>query len=155
VNRRTKSLERTAAPLVRSTLGWNSNAPPAIHHHRLRLSLSFVVMLIEFDATEMGFNDGVGGASNAKSSAAYHYFLFGKQVDPQHSWNSGIYFEFDGQQNGGVNRVASVILAQDGAQLRLHTGDIISVRRTADDASWQKFIEGVDEVFEGLVERKA
>jgi len=109
-------------------------------------------MLVEFTATEMGFNDGVGGASNSKASAPYHYFLFGKQVDPQHSWNSGIYFEFDGQRNGGVNRVAKVALTSDGAQFTLRSGEMISVRRGEDDASWQKFVEGVHEVFEKLAE---
>jgi hypothetical protein len=107
-------------------------------------------MLVAFTATEMGFADGLGGASNSKASAPYHYVLFGKQVDPQHAWNSGIYFEFDGQQNGEVNHVAKITVTPTGAQFALHSGGIISVKRSEDDASWRKFVEGVHEVFQSL-----
>lgn len=110
---------------------------------------------IEFTATEMGFTDGLGGASNSKSAAPYHYILFGKQVDPQHSWNSGIYFEFDSQRNGGVNHVVKVVLAKGEAHFSLRDGQTILVCRSEDDDSWQKFVKCVHEVFEELVEQKA
>ena len=112
-------------------------------------------MLTEFTATEMGFKDGLGGASNSKASAPYHYILFGKQVDPQHAWNSGIYFEFDNQRNGGVNRVAKVLLAESEAHFSLQDQHVILVRRAQDDDGWQKFVKGVHEVFGELVERAA
>lgn len=115
----------------------------------------FSVMPIEFTATEMGFEDGLGGASNSKSSAQYHYILFGKQVDPQHSWNSGLYFEFDSQRNGGVNRVTKVVLSQHEARFLLGNQETILVKRPNDENSWQKFVEGVNEVFEELVDQTA
>jgi len=112
-------------------------------------------MPIEFTATETEFKDGLGGASNSKASGAYHYILFGKQVDPQHSWNSGLYFEFDSQRNGGVNRVTKVVLTQGEVRFSLGDREAILVRRSQDDKGWQKFAEGVHEVFGGLVERPA
>src|SRR4051794_38078738 len=112
-------------------------------------------MLIEFTATEMGFDNGLGGTSNSKSPAPYHYILFGNQVDPQHAWNSGIYFEFDNQRNAGLNRIARVVLGQEEACFTLSSHETITVRRAQDGISWQKFTEGVHEVFEKLVEQKA
>jgi hypothetical protein len=109
-------------------------------------------MPIEFTATEMGFKDGLGGASNA-ASLPYHYILFGKQVDSQHSWNSGLYFEFDSQRNGGVNQVTKVVLRQCEACFILGEGGTILVRRSGQDDDWQSFLEGVHEVFGELVEQ--
>lgn len=113
------------------------------------------VMPIEFTATEMGFKDGLGGASNSKASAPYHYILFGKQVDPQHSWNSGLYFEFDSQRNGAVNQVTKVVLGSGEARFVLGERETILVRRFEDDNEWQSFVEGVHEVFGEHVERAA
>jgi hypothetical protein len=45
-------------------------------------------MSIEFIATECGFHDGLGGASNAAADEDYHYILFGRQIDSQHPQNS-------------------------------------------------------------------
>ncbi|HVV71051.1 MAG TPA: hypothetical protein VHI52_06050 [Verrucomicrobiae bacterium] len=112
-------------------------------------------MPIEFTATEVGFKDGLGGASNSKSSTPYHYILFGKQVDPQHSGNSGLYFEFDSQGSGGVNRVTKIVLAQSEARFCLRDRETILVRRSEDDGGWQKFVEGVHEIFGELVEQAA
>jgi hypothetical protein len=43
-------------------------------------------MPLDFTATESGFDNGMGGASNAAGTDEQHYVLFGKDAD-------GIYFE--------------------------------------------------------------
>ncbi len=112
-------------------------------------------MPIEFTATEMGFKDGLGGASNSKASEPYHYILFGKQVDPQHSWNSGLYFEFDSQRNGGVNQVTKVVLSERETRFVLGERETILVRRSGRDDEWRTFVEAVHKVFGHHVEEAA
>lgn len=72
-----------------------------------------------FVATEAGFAGGVGGASNAEDSADYHYVLFGRQTDSQNPECSGVYFEFDGQIQGGVNRVGAITVADGWVSFEL------------------------------------
>lgn len=55
---------------------------------------------MKFSATEIGFEKGLGGASNAQGKDDYHYVVFASQEDIQHPSNSGIYFEYDDQING-------------------------------------------------------
>jgi len=58
-------------------------------------------MPLDFTATEIGFEDGVGGASNAAGAGDPHYVLFGRDGD-------GVYVEYDDQIHGGVDQVAGV-----------------------------------------------
>jgi hypothetical protein len=102
---------------------------------------------LEFAATEAGFENGLAGASNAKLASAYHYILFGKQVDPQHPENSGVYFEHDSQLQGSVNAVTRVVLGDDAVHFRLRGEISIAVRRGGDEQDWRQFVAGVREVF--------
>ena len=86
-------------------------------------------MPIVFEATEAGFLDGLGGASNAVESSDYHYVLFGKQVDEQDPSNTGVYFEYDDQVNGSVNTVEKVLIAENEVTFFLD-GESIVVRST-------------------------
>jgi len=100
-----------------------------------------------FTATEAGFEDGLGGASNSKSGAEKHYVLFGIQQDPQHAWNSGVYFEFDGQKNGRVNSVQKVIIGKTTVAFFLENGTSIDVRCGVNEHQWSTFEEGIRTVF--------
>lgn len=102
---------------------------------------------MKFVATEAGFKDGVGGASNAKSDEAYHYVLFGAQEDRQHSWNSGIYFEYDGQANGAVNCVKSVSMGDKTVAFKLRGGKSVEIRADVSGREWNEFKNGIREVF--------
>ncbi len=110
---------------------------------------------LEFAATEAGFENGLGGASNAKSSASHHYILFGKQVDPQHPEKSGIYFEHDSQLNGSVSAVIKVVLGDCAVHFSLRGEMSIVVRRADDCQGWTAFLEGIRGVFNGLVVEKS
>ena len=104
-------------------------------------------MNIEFIATEIGFDKGLGGASNAKGVKPYHYLLFGKQVDEQHPEYSGVYFEFDSQINGSVNQVVKILIADKAVSFELKSGNILSVKCGASDLQWNEFLNGIHDVF--------
>jgi len=98
-------------------------------------------MHIDFIATEVGFTDeGLGGASNANSDAAYHYILFGEQDD-------GVYFEYDDQSNGSVREIADVRICDDHVIFSLRDGKRVTVRCGASEADWATLLEGVASVF--------
>jgi len=52
-------------------------------------------MPLDFTATESGFDNGMGGASNAAGADDLHYVLFGKDGD-------GVYFEYDDQIHDSI-----------------------------------------------------
>jgi hypothetical protein len=104
-------------------------------------------MLIDFAATEAGFDNGLGGASNAQSTGEPHYVLFGKDGD-------GVYFEYDDQIHGGVDQVAQVSVHADHVVFTLRDSGVITVRRQMEDGPWSDFIDGVRRTFPAtLVER--
>lgn len=102
---------------------------------------------MEFTATESGFKDGMGGASNAADTPNYHYVLFGRQTDDQHPEFSGIYFEFDDQLHSSVNSVNRVIVGQDSVVFELKHHPKIVIRRGTRSPQWRKFVRGIREVF--------
>jgi hypothetical protein len=110
---------------------------------------------MRFSATEAGFQDGLGGASNNRSKGASHYVLFGLQEDNQHSGNSGVYFEYDDQANGSVNGVEHVIVSNDMVEFLLADGTKIVVVRKMPEQDWASFLHGIDSVFEaGQITRR-
>jgi hypothetical protein len=102
---------------------------------------------VRFAATEVGFADGLGGASNAKSREKYHYVLFGLNEDEQHPNRNGPYFEYDDQINGSVNGVRSIRIAEGDVTFLLKDGKSIAVTRDTTDAEWNDFLSGIRTVF--------
>jgi hypothetical protein len=102
---------------------------------------------MEFTATESGFEDGMGGASNAAGAADYHYVLFGRQTDGQHPECSGVYFEFDDQIYGGVDRVGAIAVTDDRVSFELRDGQRIVVRRGMEVPQWSGFLKGIHDAF--------
>jgi hypothetical protein len=105
---------------------------------------------IAFTATDAGFKDGLGGASNAHTNAQNHYVLFGIQEDRQHPWNSGVYFEFDSQSNGCVNSVQAVSIGDKVVRFVLRQGLSITVTCDISDEKWTEFKAGITVVFPDL-----
>jgi len=97
-------------------------------------------MPLDFAATESGFEDGLGGASNAAGAGPSHYVLFGRDGD-------GVYFEYDDQIHGGVDQVAQVSIHPDRVVFSLRGNDTITVRREMSDAQWNQLIAGLREAF--------
>lgn len=102
---------------------------------------------MEFAATEAGFRDGVGGASNAAGEGPAHYVLFGLQTDTQHPANSGVYFEYDDQINGSVGRVERVSVTPERVEFTLRRGPTIAVTRQVEPGAWSEFLSGIAAVF--------
>ena len=102
---------------------------------------------MEFTATESGFEDGMGGASNAADTKDYHYVLFGRQTDDQHPKCSGVYFEFDDQIHGSVDSVTRVVVADDVVEFELKDQQKIVVRRGMGEPQWSGFLRGIYDVF--------
>jgi hypothetical protein len=102
---------------------------------------------MEFIATESGFEDGMGGASNAVGTGDYHYVLFGRDTDEQHPERCGVYFEFDDQIHGAVDCVAAVAVADDRVRFRLRDGQNIVVRRGMAEPQWACFLRGIHDAF--------
>jgi hypothetical protein len=117
-------------------------------HTRVNLGVRLPGMSFEFTATESGFADGFGGASNSEDEDDYHYVLFGRQTDAQHPENSGAYFEFDDQINGGVNLVRKIAVTNCHVTFILTEFKTIRVIRMMDDIGWQEFLRGITESFE-------
>lgn len=102
---------------------------------------------MEFTATEAGFEDGLGGASNAADTSDYHYVLIGRQTDEQHPEFTGVYFEFDDQLHGAVNSVNRVIIGRDTVEFERRHHPRILIRRGTSRPQWRKFVRGIREVF--------
>ena len=102
---------------------------------------------MEFTATESGFDDGMGGASNAAGTADHHYVLFGRQTDKQHPECSGAYFEFDDQIHGSVDSVARVMISDGVVEFELQDCRKIIVRRGIAEPQWDRFLRGIHETF--------
>ncbi len=110
---------------------------------------------MRFSATEAGFRDGLGGASNAQSTRAAHYVLFGLQKDHQHPSNSGVYFEYDDQINGSINNVERVVVSREAVEFLLADGTKIVIVRKVRETDWMAFLCGIDAVFEaGRITRR-
>ena len=103
---------------------------------------------MEFTATESGFEDGMGGASNAAETQDYHYVLFGRHSDEQHPECTGVYFEFDDQIHGAVDGVTGVAIADDLVTFELRDGQKIVVRRGMGEPQWDGFLKGIRDAFE-------
>jgi len=97
-------------------------------------------MPFDFTATEIGFDNGMGGASNAAGSDDLHYVLFGKDGD-------GVDFEYDDQSHGGIDQVARISVHPDHVVFTLVDRTTITVRRKADDPNWSEFLGGLRGVF--------
>ncbi len=106
-----------------------------------------IVSPMEFFATESGFENGMGGASNAAGTADYHYVLFGRQIDQQHPECSGVYFEFDDQIHGAVDGVAAIAVTNDRASFELRDGQRIVVERGMAESQWSGFLRGIHDAF--------
>jgi len=102
---------------------------------------------MEFVATESGFEDGMGGASNGAGTAGYHYVLFGRDTDEQYPECSGVYFEFDDQIHGAVDCVKMVAIADDLVSFELRDGQTIVVRRGMAEPQWTGFLRGIHDAF--------
>ncbi len=102
---------------------------------------------MRFVATEAGFEDGLGGASNTRDSGASHYVLFGIQKDEQQPANSGIYFEWDDQENGMINCVSTVSVTSERAVFTLTTGKKIVVERGVSAPEWARLEAGIAQIF--------
>jgi hypothetical protein len=102
---------------------------------------------MEFVVTEFGFDDGIGGASNAAGTADHHYVLFGRQTDEQHSECSGVYFEFDDQIHGAVDCVTRVVIADDCVRFELRDSQKIVVRRGMAEPQWSGFVRRIHDAF--------
>ncbi len=102
---------------------------------------------MRFTATEAGFKDGLGGASNAKSAEEYHYVLFGTQQDAQRPENSGAYFEYDDQSKGAVGSVEAVSIDARSVVFKLKSGKSIEVICGVGTEQWNEFQRGLRTVF--------
>ena len=103
---------------------------------------------MEFTATECGFDNGLGGASNAAAKKDYHYVLFGRQIDEQHPEYNGAYFEFDDQINGAANCVARVVVRDGAVDFGLKDRRKITVLRGMMAAEWDRFLNGIRDTFD-------
>lgn len=109
---------------------------------------------MEFTATESGFKDGLGGASNSAATADYHYVLFGRQTDDQHPEYSGIYFQFDSQVNGAVNCVTKIGIGNGIVEFVFKDGKKIVVKRSLEESQWSEFLRGIYDVFgDGFIQK--
>ena len=97
-------------------------------------------MLIDFAATEAGYINGLGGASNATSKEQQHYILFGKQ-------DGDVYFEYDNQIHGRVGQVIQIAIHSDRIDFKLTDSNAITVRRNMDQIAWNEFIAGIQQTF--------
>src|SRR4051812_36835938 len=98
-------------------------------------------MPFDFIATEVGFYNGMRGASNAAGAGELHYVVFGKDGDD-------VYFEYDDQIHGRVNQVAGICVRPDHVVFTLTDRNTITVRRQqADDPKWSEFLGGLHAVF--------
>lgn len=131
----------------------DSDSPPIrrqgqrLPRGRTRDLVQHIVTPVEFTATEAGFKDGMGGASNAADTPDYHYVLFGRQTDDQHPEFGDVYFEFDDQLNGAVNSVTRVVVAEDRVEFELQQPPKILIQRGTSQTQWRKFVRGIREVF--------
>ncbi len=109
---------------------------------------------MDFTATEHGFKNGLGGASNSASKKDYHYILFGRQVDSQHPEYSGVYFEYDDQSQGAVNCVKEVTISDEQVLFKLKRQKKILVRRGGKAIQWKQFLKGIRDVFaESIIQK--
>jgi hypothetical protein len=106
---------------------------------------------MDFIATEHGFENGLGGASNSASKKDYHYVVFGRQQHPKYS---GIYFEYDDQSRGAVNCVKKVTTSDEQVLFVLKRQKKIVVRRGGKAVHWKQFLKGVRHVFGDSVVQK-
>jgi hypothetical protein len=101
-----------------------------------------------FTATEFGFENGLGGASNSESRAEYHYVLFGLQADDRHAENRGVYFEYDDQVNGSIDSVTKIQIRDNVVEFSLKDGKAIIVKCDMADSNWSEFLNGIHSVFD-------
>lgn len=103
---------------------------------------------MNFMATEFGFEDGLGGASNSKSRDEYHYVVFGIQVDEQHPEYNGVYFEYDDQINGSVGSVERIGIGENVVLFTLKNGKEITVKCDTTKSKWDEFLNGIRSTFD-------
>ena len=102
---------------------------------------------MRFTATEAGLKDGIGGASNSKSSEKHHYILFSVQDDVQHPENSGVYFEYDDQSNGAVNSVTKASIGDRRVSFKLKSGKTIEISCNVSKEQWEDLERAIRNVF--------
>lgn len=103
--------------------------------------------MMKFVATEAGFIDGLGGASNSNSEEDYHYIIFGYQEDSRQPSNSGIYFEYDDQGNSSINEVEHVVVSKQSVSFSLANDEKIAVLNDVTEQQWNEFLDGIQTVF--------
>lgn len=102
---------------------------------------------MKFEATQLGFDNGMGGASNADYDGDLHYVLFGIEQDDELPEQSGVYFEYDDQINGGINKVQEVIIGNLSAEFLLKDGNSIAVDCRKCESQWDEFIVEIRKTF--------
>ncbi|MCA9233445.1 MAG: hypothetical protein KDA57_22585, partial [Planctomycetales bacterium] len=89
---------------------------------------------MHFEATEVGFDGAIGGASNSDFEAGYHYVLFG--IDPD---SGDVYFEYDDQANGSVGEVEQVVVKKQFVKFVLKAGAMVTVGFQQCQSGWPEF----------------
>jgi len=102
---------------------------------------------MRFTATEAGFKEGLGGASNSKNSEQYHYVLFGIQTDLQNAENGGEYFEWDDQSNGAINSVKEVVIGDKSVFFIMNEGESLEINCKLSAEQWDELKQGLRTVF--------
>ena len=102
---------------------------------------------MRFTATEAGYKEGLGGASNSKSLEKFHYVLFGIQTDLQNSENGGEYFEWDDQINGAINSVKEVVISENKVLFIINQGESIEINCNVSAEQWDELKQGLQTVF--------
>lgn len=120
--------------------------------------------MIEFIAAELGYieDSGVvicGAAASRDDGDEYHYINFQRPVETGGPDDEGIYFECDGEANGGFNIVTSCELTHGTLTIRLaapedEAHDVIVVRfdKIATEGLGS-IVEGLYRIFTGQQER--
>jgi len=100
-------------------------------------------MPVVFTATEAGYANGLGRASNSKGLESYHYVQFGRSPDGK----PGHQFEFDDVHYRSVNGVIKVAVARRVVEFDLKDQKVIIMREDLADVEWNRFLKGILEVF--------
>jgi hypothetical protein len=107
-----------------------------------------VVRPLEFNATECGFQDGLGGASVGAGTNNYHYVVCGRRTEDRHPEFNGVYFEFDNPRNGVGDLVKSVVVGDQVVEFQLKDHRRIVVKRGMDELQWSTFLRGIHDAFQ-------
>jgi len=102
---------------------------------------------MKFKATEIGFENGMGGASNSSCEDEYHYILFSIQNDDDNSENHGVYFEYDDQINGEIDQVQKIIIGLKYLEFSLGEDESIIIDCCGFTKQWDDLVSGIYSIF--------